>query len=195
MTDNPPAAPSTRLRRAGTGLARFGRAEQGATAVEFGILALPFLLIIFAILEIGMVLWTSEVLDNAVASAARKIYTGEFQSDSTNANKTSAQMQSAFKANMCAAVTALFDCESDVSVDVRNAASFGGATPPSPVANGAYDTSGYGYQSIGPKQIAVVTASLEFKSLMPFATTTTSLSNGNRLIVATAVFITEPYSN
>lgn len=193
MTTTPKPVPPAALGPAGAIVARFRRAETGATAVEFGLLALPFLFLIFAIIEIAMVFWTSEVLDTAVTNAARAIYTGEFQSDSSNANKSSADMQATFKSKVCANVAALFNCSTDVAVDIRKVDSFGSATPPSPVVSGKYDTSGYGYQTVGPKQIGIVTASLQYKTLMPFATTTTSLANGNRLIVATAVFVTEPY--
>lgn len=195
MTHPHPATPPGAPRRLRRLLGRFLRAEHGATAVEFGMLALPFFFLVFAIIEIAMVMWTSQVLETAVSTAARKIYTGEFQNDPGNGNKTSAQMLASFKTSLCSQVTGLFNCTADVAVDVRSVSSFAGAVPPSPVVNGSYDASGYGYQSVGPKEIALVTASLQYKSLMPFATTNSSLSNGNRLVMATAAFRTEPYTN
>jgi Flp pilus assembly protein TadG len=58
----------------------FARDDRGVTAVEFGILALPFFTIIFAILETTMVFLAGQVLDGAVEDASRLIKTGQAQS-------------------------------------------------------------------------------------------------------------------
>lgn len=58
----------------------FARDDRGVTAVEFGILALPFFTIIFAILETTMVFLAGQVLDGAVEDASRQIKTGQAQS-------------------------------------------------------------------------------------------------------------------
>ncbi|MDB5589511.1 TadE/TadG family type IV pilus assembly protein [Enterovirga sp.] len=175
----------------------FRRSESGATAVEFGMLALPFLLLMFSILEIAMLFWSTQVLETAVANASRKIYTGQFQSDAAHQNKTSAQLAAAFKASLCSNVTALFDCN-QVAVDIRSVSGFSGAAPPSAVkttgTTKSFDASEFGYQTVGAKQIAVVTAALEYPALVPMLKTAGGLSNGNRVIMATAAFRTEPYT-
>ena len=176
------------------GLVReFAGAERGVTAVEFGIVGAPFLFMLFAILEIALVFWSTQVLETAVANASRQIYTGQFQSDSTNANKTSAELAAAFKQNLCANITALFKC-SDVFVDIRNLSSFSSATPPPVVVNGRFNAGAFGYENIGQRQIALVTAAMEYPTFLPLLTGSGSLSNGNRVIMATAAFRTEPYS-
>jgi Flp pilus assembly protein TadG len=58
----------------------FARDDRGVTAIEFGILALPFFTIIFAILETTMVFLAGQVLDGAVEDASRLIKTGQAQS-------------------------------------------------------------------------------------------------------------------
>ena len=58
----------------------FARDERGVTAVEFGILALPFFTLIFAILETTMAFLAGQVLDGAVEDASRTIKTGRAQS-------------------------------------------------------------------------------------------------------------------
>lgn len=57
----------------------FAGDERGVTAIEFGILALPFFTIIFAILETTMVFFAGQVLDSAVEDASRMIKTGRAQ--------------------------------------------------------------------------------------------------------------------
>ncbi|WP_375461747.1 TadE/TadG family type IV pilus assembly protein [uncultured Enterovirga sp.] len=176
-------------------LTAFRRSESGATAVEFGFLALPFLFLMFAIMEIAMVFWSTQVLETAVANAARQIYTGQFQTDSANANKTSAELATTFKNNLCSNVTTLFDC-SKVAIDIRPA-SFSDS-PPSPIkttgAAKTYDPSGFGYQAVGAKQIALVTAAMEYPVMVKMLAGTAGLTNGNRIIMATAAFKTEPYT-
>lgn len=174
-------------------LLRFGRCREGATAVEFALVGLPFVFLMFAILELAMVFWTTQVLETAVANAARQIYTGQFQTDSSNANKSSSELAAKFKEALCANVTALFDC-SKVSIDIRNF-SYSGSTAPSPVKNGAFDPSDFKYETIGADQIALVTAAMEYKTTVKMLAGSTGLANGNRLIMATTTFRTEPFSN
>lgn len=47
------------------------RARAGTAAVEFGLLALPFVAIIFGIVEFGMIVWTHTSLQFVVEEAAR----------------------------------------------------------------------------------------------------------------------------
>jgi Flp pilus assembly protein TadG len=69
------------MRRLLASVARRGRAfahdERGVTAVEFGILAIPFFTVIFAILQTAIMFLSSQVLDSALEDASRKIRTGE----------------------------------------------------------------------------------------------------------------------
>src|SRR6185369_9176211 len=55
----------------------FARDERGVTAIEFGVLALPFFTVIFAILQTAIMFLTSQVLDSALEDASRKVRTGE----------------------------------------------------------------------------------------------------------------------
>ncbi|MBV9511491.1 MAG: pilus assembly protein [Caulobacteraceae bacterium] len=70
----PPAR--SRLRRL---LARFEQARSGSTAVEFAILALPFLALLFAIIELGMIYLIATTLSNATTDIARQIRTCQLQ--------------------------------------------------------------------------------------------------------------------
>ena len=67
------AAPA---RRKGRG---FWRNNRGATAVEFGLIALPFLGLIAGLLETGLMMFADSALDQATNRAARMIRTGQAQ--------------------------------------------------------------------------------------------------------------------
>lgn len=55
--------------------------QEGATAIEFGILALPFFLLLFGILELAGIFFVSSKLQNGVSEASRRVRTGEFVGD------------------------------------------------------------------------------------------------------------------
>ncbi|MBJ6132584.1 pilus assembly protein [Ochrobactrum sp. Q0168] len=55
----------------------FGRARDGATAIEFTLLIIPFLLIVFSTIETGMNFTARQVLWNATQNVARQIQTGQ----------------------------------------------------------------------------------------------------------------------
>jgi Flp pilus assembly protein TadG len=59
------------------GLKRFGRDTRGAVAIEFIVLAIPFSLLIFAILESCISFAAQQVLANATDDVARQLRTGQ----------------------------------------------------------------------------------------------------------------------
>ena len=172
----------------------FSRAEEGATAVEFGLIAMPFFGLLFAIIEVSLAFWTTQVLETAVTNASRQLYTGQFQTDPTNASLTPQQLQTKFKTLVCNNVTGLFDCTSKVSVDVQVPSSGWSASGP-PVSGGQYDTSGYGFaRQPASGEITIVRASMEYPLYTRLVGLGTGLENGNLLIVASTAFRTEPYT-
>ena len=56
------------MRRA---FARLARSNSGATAVEFGLIAVPLLLIVFGTIEYGRLMWTREALQQTAIAGAR----------------------------------------------------------------------------------------------------------------------------
>ena len=173
-------------------LRRFRRAEKGATAVEFGLIAPFFLGLLFGILEVALTFWSTQVLETAVANAARQIYTGTFQ----GAASTDPVVELArFKTLVCANVTAVFDCNSKVKVDVRRIDQFSSAAVviEPPVTNGVFDPSKFTYDPPKRNEICVVRAAMEYSVYVNLFGYSTGLRNGNRLIMASSAFKTEPF--
>jgi Flp pilus assembly protein TadG len=198
LPSSPPGRPPRRFRRAL--LARFRRDASGVTAVEFGLVALPFFAVLFAILEVSLAFWTSQVMESMVADASRQVYTGQFQQ--ANQGKSAAQMAEAFKDLICGTSVVdgrkvnrfgLFDCHGKLQVDVRAYTSFPGPIQ-APITDGALDTSGFGYQNSQPSEIVVVRAALEYPVFVSLLNANQgNLTNGNRLLMATATFRNEPF--
>src|ERR1700759_1352423 len=92
-------------------LDRLLRREDGAAAVEFGLVAAPFLALTFAIMETAIVFFSGQALETAVADSARLIMTGQAQTQGFN--------QAAFKNAVCAKIFGLFDCQNGVYIDVQ----------------------------------------------------------------------------
>ena len=180
---------------------RLRRSVDGATAVEFGLVALPFFALLWSVIETGMAFFAQQVLDNAVARAGRQLYTNQFSSSySTMAatytaqNKTPPTQQAYFKTLICSSITVLIDC-SKLDIDVKTVTSFADAQTQFkiPITNGVYDTSGYGYLPPASKQICVVRASMEYPKYTSIASPTVSLKDGNRLLLSALTFRAEPF--
>src|SRR4029078_4599572 len=90
---------------------RFARAQEGAAAVEFALVAAPFLALLFAIIETALVFFAGQTLEYAVTQSGRVIMT--WQADA------GAYDQAAFKTQVCARIIALFDCANKLYVNVQ----------------------------------------------------------------------------
>lgn len=180
-------------------LRRFGRSHEGATAVEFGMIAMPFFGLMFAIIETALAFWSNQVLETAVANASRQLYTGQFQDQNpavvVNGTTMNADdLKAKFKALVCGHTLVMFSCAERVTIDVRSVGEYGGAKFDPPIKDGKYDTTGYGYQAPGSNVITVVRATMEYPVFTTFLPPASGLTNGNRLIMASSTFRTEPYT-
>jgi len=165
---------------------RFVRKQDGATAVEFGLVALPFFALLFALLETGIVFFAGQSLTTATNTAARLILTGQAQNQGLT--------QATFTNGICAQLTGLFSC-SGVYVNVQTAANFASLSTTPPVSNGVLNTANMGFNPGGPGDIVVVQVFYQWPIFVTLMNSSlTNMSNGTHLLVATAAFQNEPYS-
>lgn len=168
---------------------QFGRAKEGVAAVEFAIVLAPFLAIMFAIIELALVFFSGQVLETATADSARRIMTGEIQKSGFNGAQ--------FKTDVCSRVLALFDCEGGVHIDVQKYTSFPAGGPAMPINDdGELDTSQFKFEPGAQGDIVVVRVVYEWPTFVPgLGFDLGTLANGKRLLMATAAFRNEPYTN
>jgi Flp pilus assembly protein TadG len=168
---------------------RFIRRQDGAAAVEFALVVVPFLGLMFAIIETALVFFADQTLETAVADSARLIMTGQAQTQKLDIT--------GFKNAVCARIYGLFDCQNGIYVNVQTYSSFGGISYTPPLdSNGNLVTSNFGYQPGGPGDIVVVQLFYQwpiYVSLMSL-TSLSNMANHKRLLVATAAFRNEPYN-
>jgi Flp pilus assembly protein TadG len=163
----------------------FIRHEEGATAIEFGFVALPFLALTFAILETALVFFADQTLEAAVSDASRLILTGQAQ--------TASYSQANFQTQVCNRLYGLFDC-TKLTVDVKNYSTFAAINTTPPVTNGQIDNTKTGFTPGGPGCIEAVSLYYPWPIYVTLlGNKLDNLSTGYRLLVATAVFRNEPY--
>ncbi|WP_423069260.1 TadE/TadG family type IV pilus assembly protein [Devosia sp. CN2-171] len=90
---------------------QFGCDERGVTAIEFGILALPFFTIIGATLETAMIFLAGQVLDSAVQDTARLVRTGQAQTAEWDGDD--------YRAAICDRLYGMFDCTNGPNARMR----------------------------------------------------------------------------
>lgn len=162
--------------------------QDGAAAVEFGLVAAPFLAMLFAIIETAMVFFAGQTLETAAADSARLVMTGQAQ--------TQGYDQAKFKTAVCSKVYGLFDCQGGLYVDVKTYTSFAGINNSQlPLdANGNLQTGSFGYQPGGPGDIVVVRLMYQWPVYVSLLGLNLSdMSGGKRLLMSTVAFRNEPY--
>lgn len=165
---------------------RFMRRKDGAAAVEFAMVAAPFLALVFAILETALVFFGGQVLETAAADSARLVMTGQAQKQGLS--------QTQFKQSVCSKIFGLFDCEGGVKVDVRAYSSFSDANMNKPIDANGNLINNFTYQPGGPGDIVVVRLLYEWPVYVSLLGLNLSDMAGNkRLIMATSAFRNEPF--
>jgi Flp pilus assembly protein TadG len=166
---------------------RFIRQQDGAAAVEFAMVAAPFLAMVFAILETAMVFFAGQALETAGSDSARLIMTGQAQTQNFD--------QAKFKGAVCDRIYGLFNCAGGLYVDVKNYSSFAAINTSKPLdAAGNLQTTTFGYQPGGPCNIVVVRLMYQWPVYVSLLGLNLADSAGNkRLLMSTVAFRNEPY--
>lgn len=167
------------------GLRRFARDDRGAAAIEFGFIGVPFLGLMFAIIEVCMVFFAGQILEKATQDASRKLLTGQAQL----ASFTPAQ----FKTEVCNNLQIIFNC-ANVHIDVKNYPSFASITITPPIDGGGNFVNNFTYSPGAQNSILVVRVMYLWQLFVPTLGFNLANVNGNqRLLMATATFRSEPY--
>jgi Flp pilus assembly protein TadG len=126
------------------------RRTSGAAALEFSIIVLPFAALSFAIIETCMMMFTSAVVQGALAEAARDVRTGQISAPPGTSQSQIATIEQTFANQVCNDTFGQVDC-SGLYFDIRSFASFGAISLPDPVfdsegaiTNTSFDTGGSG---------------------------------------------------
>ncbi|HEU0061055.1 MAG TPA: TadE/TadG family type IV pilus assembly protein [Hyphomicrobiaceae bacterium] len=193
-----PTAAKGRCRRAIELLRRWQAAQSGATAIEFGMVALPFVLLLFGILSVCLYFFTTFTLENAVWQAARAIRTGQVQQSQGDytAATTNDDRKKLFKKAMCAKAPSFFNCLGKAVVIVQSNANFGSIVEPKCATNGVMAeeaTAAFDPGNASSVVLVTVCYPWDFGGKLPFIRLG-NLQNGALLMQASVTFRTEPYN-
>ncbi len=172
-------------------LGRLKRDEKGVTAVEFGIIAAPFLILIVALLETAHVHMTALDLENAVRDASRQIRTGQAQVANLSAQQ--------FKNLVCDNTTLISDCKTTdlLVIDVRSYEDFDTiSTDPADLYDDEGEFTGNDEYNMG-SGLKVVVVRTYYKMKLLAQIPVVGLANAgphHRMINAISVFRNEPFS-
>ncbi len=165
---------------------RFRDDQRGATAVEFGIIALPFFALLFAIIETALIFFAGSALDTAVANSARLIRTGQAQDQGLSAVQ--------FKTTICSQLMALFDCDGGLVVDVKTFDTFGDIDLSPPIDGGGNLNTDTEFEPGSGGDIVVVRAFYEWPVFVQMmGLDLSNMANGTHLMSSAAAFRNEPF--
>lgn len=203
---------ATRAKRQGwlRPFVRLRRDREGAAALEFAILAVPFMLLMFATFETFFAFAGEQLMSNAVDTMARKIRTGEI---TFGQGKPTDVTEAEFRQLFCAEISILSMCSqteanspSKLYLDVRQFASFADMPREVPKVSTAefadLDTSGFAFSPGGASTKNVLRAYYRWQIMTdlmrPYIT---NIRPANKpiptdfLIVQTAAFENEDYDD
>jgi Flp pilus assembly protein TadG len=165
--------------------ARFLRSRSGVTMVEFALVGPLFLLLTFAIVDNGLVLFMQTILDNATREAARQIEIGKVQlagdTDGTGL----------FKTTLCNNLGGLIPCAS-LQWRVQSSAVSFASLNPAVTANGSGQMTTTGFSAGTAQSFVLVQVGYTQPYFIP-ALARISGSTGNLLLVSTVAQQNEHY--
>lgn len=183
--------------RALRGIGVWRKDEAGFTAVEFGILAMPFIMLLFGTLSVCLYFFTNFTMENAVWQASRAIRTGQFQQGqgAYSGMATSEDRKKAFKQALCAKAPQFIDCNKAIVLVQSNSGGFGSITEPTCASDGTMiEQSKAEFNAGGASSVVLVTVCYpwSFGGKLPFVGLG-NMKDGSLLIQASVAFRTEPY--
>jgi Flp pilus assembly protein TadG len=169
----------------------FARDTRGVTAIEFGLLALPFFAIVLAILETALVFMAGEIFDSAVHDANRTIMTGRAQAQNATLET--------FRDTVCDHTFGLFNCD-NIHIVVSPVSDFASASPPPPIASGCSAencrwSEDESFRPGGGSSVVLVRAYYRWPVIINFAGFgMANLPDNTRLLASVRVFRNEPFT-
>ncbi|MCI5060851.1 MAG: pilus assembly protein [Alphaproteobacteria bacterium] len=169
----------------GAGKKSFKNNEEGVAAVEFALMAIPFIFLLIGIIEMALVFTSQSLLEASTAEAAREIRTGAVQQGGG---------EQAFIDEVCDFAAAMIPCE-DIQYQVVSFDDFGDAED---FPDAEFDDEGnledQGFDPGGVNDVVMVRVAYTYPIKTPMMQMIlTNNGDGNRIMLSTLVLQTEPY--
>ena len=164
------------------------RAQSGSAALEFAMVAPIFFLMIFAIIETGVLYFSQATLQFSASEAARLIRTGQVQGGGMT--------QASFRTQVCNKIAPLLACDANLTIDVKAyPTGFGAASFTAPLDNAGNLKAGQNNFLVGNAgDVVLVRVFYTWPVMTPVLTPFLSNMSGNKhLLAATSAFRNEPF--
>jgi Flp pilus assembly protein TadG len=176
-------------------LGLFLRDASGATAIEFGMLAIPFFLLTFAILESCISFTAQQIVSGAADDVARQFRTGQLRPDPNNQAVVAAKVRTMICGRLQVMVSK--GCP-DLFIDLRQFATFPDAltikTKLTPDRD--LDTTGFGINPGLARSRNILRVYYKWPVITDFMRASMSnIKDGKILLAATAIWQNEPFEN
>ena len=209
MSGKSAAAKKSKPQTAVSCFTTFGRDRSGTTAIEFGVVAMPFLMMMAAIIDVGSYYLALNALDRGIDETARFVRTGEAQSGGITSSVGTIDIHSvaAFRQSVCDNARnagGSFNC-SNVVVILNSGNSWADVaaadqtcttgTSPNVVMRASTSTSDTLTAHVGGTSafvIATVCYPWDMAKFLPFVNIG-NLQDGSMLLQSSVAFQTEPY--
>ena len=161
---------------------------RGSAAVEFALVSAPFLALLLGSIQTAIAYFAGQCLETATEKSGRLLLTGSVQ--------TQALTQQQFLTLVCSKLPSLLKC-ANLMIDVQSYSSFSSAVTAAPTISFAKNgmvSNVWSFSPGKPGDIVVLRAMYQLPVIGgPLNFTLSNLSNGNHLLMATAVFKNEQY--
>lgn len=163
------------------------RRDSGSAVVEFALIAPVFFLLLFAIMEIGIIFFAQSTLQTGANDVARLVRTGQVQGQ--------AMTQAQVRARVCADIAPLIPCDSNLSIDVQSFSNFGGVDFSPPLNGDGTMKTMNGFSNGSACNVVLVRVFYAWTVFTPVLTPFLSNMAGNKhLLYSAASFRNEPFS-
>ena len=185
---------------------RIRKSESGSTALEFGVLAIPFFMIIVATVETLVAFAGEQILVNAVDKMSRQLRTGEI---TFNMGRATDLTEAEFRDLFCNEINIVLSCSNTISsdqklfIDLKNVVNYSDIDVGIPKVSSAdyaeLDTSGFEYAPGGSGSINVLRVYYKWDVtvdlIRPYITNIRPGAEGSEyyLMVSTTAFRNEGY--
>lgn len=163
-------------------LKRLRRSEDGATMVEFALIAPAFFLLLTGLLEMSIMFFTTTAVDMAMMDAARMVRTGQAQ--------TAGNAVTTFRNTLCDSISSVYDCD-NLSMDVRSFGNFGSMN--FVIQEDADGNPVYVFNAGGASDYVLVRVIYDFQFHVPMVGNLLGGDNNAIHLTSAAIFRTEPY--
>lgn len=167
-------------------LQKWRKAEDGATAIEFSLLFIPYLMLTLAVLEIAIMYTSASLLETATTQAARMIRTGQLQQSGA------ADPEAVFRTRLCEWASILLNCN-DIRIEAIPLTSYFDFEDYTPQFDADGNMISNGFDAGGSDDRVLVRVSYRYHMMTPFAGTLLAGPTASTLFMSTIVLQTEPY--